>query len=448
MGKFTDALYHLNTSIDLYLKKDADNYTINFNRKLACAYNNKGLVHRDLGEFVEALKYMNKSLDLRCDDATLLEKERSRLAIERSYSHENLGLLYNDMCNYELALYHLQETLDIRNINLPPNHHLIAQVYNNLSRIYNLLGNPLKSFECTEQALTRQIQSLPDNHPHRGTMYNTLGEAYYSQGQYSMALLNFEKALNIYQSARTRSPLLEAIALSNMGIIMKVQGNYDEALKTFINALSIIERERPRHPDVARCLNNIGFAYRGKSDNATAIVYFNRALNFCKSYLTENNEVTAISYLNVASELNEDQYDLAMEYFQRVISIYDHIGLPHHHNIIRCHIYCGHFYRKIHNHQSALACYEKAIFHCEKASFPERHSLWIEVYTNFALEYYLMAEYGRALVEYEHALQHITEESLEIPRIYKSMDLCRRQIIETDVRQTMTFILDELAILP
>jgi len=363
--------------------------------------------------------------------------------VERSYCHENLALVYKDISTYELALHHLHEALNIRNEKLPSNHYMIAQVYNNLSGVYTILGNLSKAFECTEQALIRQIQSLPDNHPHRGTMYNTLGEAYYRQGQYAMAFLNFEKALHIYQAARTRSPLLEAIALSNMGSVMRAQENFDGALATFLQALPIIKCAKPRHPDVARCLNNIGFAYRGKGDNPKAIIYFNQALSFCQSNLGENNEVTAISYLSLAAEFNEDQYDLAMEYFERVITIYNHIGLPHHPNIISCHRHRGHLYRKRNDHYSALACYEKALFHCRGASLPQQHPLWVLVYTSSALEYYLMSEYHQALEEYEHALQHITEESLEIPRIYANMELCRRKIVEIDVSQTMTFLLDE-----
>jgi tetratricopeptide (TPR) repeat protein len=445
MGRHAEALHQLNISIDLYSKPNACNFITNFNRKLACAYNNKGLVHGERGEFTAALEYINKSLDLRHDDVTLSEKQRNRLAVERSYCHENLGLHYKDISEYELALHHLQEALNIRNEKLPSNHHSIAQVYNNLGRVYTLVGSQLKAFECVEQALTRQIQALPNNHPHRGTMYNTLGEAYFNQGKYPMAFLNFKKALELYQAARTLNPLLEVIALSNMGSVMKAQENFDGALQTFLQALPIIEREKPCHPDVARALNNIGFAYSGKRDSKTAIVYFTRALDFCRKHLTENNELTAISYLSLASEFAGEQYDLAMKYFQRVISIYDHIGLPHHINVIRCHAKQGLFYCKLHDHHSALSCYEKALFHCREASLPQQHPLWVQVYTNFAREYYLMSDYHQALEKYERALHYTTEESLEIPRIYASMDLCRRKIIEVDVLQTMTLLLDEVA---
>jgi tetratricopeptide (TPR) repeat protein len=445
MGRFTDALDHLNISIDLYMRPNACDYIINFNRKLACAYNNKGLVLREFGEFHAALECINKSLDLRKDDVTLPEQERNRLAVERSYNHENLALVYQDMSNYKLALHHLQETLNIRNEKLPSNHYMIAQVYNNLSRVYTFLGNSSEALKCTEQALTRQMQSLPDNHPHLGTMYNNLGQVYCQQGQYAMALVNFEKALHIYQAARTPNPLLEAVAFSNMGSVMKAQENFDGALTTFLQALTIIEREKPRHPDVARCLNNIGFAYRGKGDSPNAIMYFNKALNFCQSYLSENHEVTAISYVSLASEFTEDQYDLAMDYFQRVIAIYNHIGLPHHSNVIICHRHRGHLYCKRNDHQSALACYEQALFHCRiNASIPKRHPLWVLVYTSSAHEYYLMNEYHRALEEYEHALEHITEESLELPRISSSIELCRKKIVEIDNHQTIPFLLDEV----
>ncbi|CAM4754316.1 unnamed protein product [Rotaria magnacalcarata] len=444
MNKFPDAMNHLNISIDLYLRPNAYQHINRFNRKLASAYNNKGLVHSDLGEFTDALEYINNGLSLRHDDATLPENERKHLAIERSCSHENLGIVYRAMCNYKQALYHLEETLHIRNNYLPPNHYMIAQVYNNLSIVYCLIGNPLKSLECTELALTRQIQSLPENHPHRAAMYNSLGEVYYSQGQYPMALLNFEKALSIYKNERTGSALRETVALSNIGSVMIVQENYDGALQIFLQSFATIECEQPRHPRVALCLNNIGFAYRNKGDHSTAITYFNRALKFCQSYLPENSETTAISYLSVTSVLTENEYDLAVEYFEHVISIYNHIGLPHHQNIIRCHIYHGRLYRKMHDHQSALAWYKKAIFHCENAPLPQRHPLWVMIYTSSATEYHLMGDFSRTLIEYEYAIQHISDDSLEIPRIHSEIDLCRRKIIETDVRQTIAFMLDTL----
>jgi tetratricopeptide (TPR) repeat protein len=389
MGRFTDALDHLNKSIDLYTRPNACDYIINCNRKLACAYNNKGLVLKEIGEFNAALECINKSLGLRKDDATLPEQVRNRLAVERSYNHENLALVYQDMSNYELALHHLQETLNIRNEKLPSNHYMIAQAYNNLGRVYLVQGKSSEALKCIEQALTRQVQSLPDNHPHLSVMYNSLGEVYYNQGQFAMALVNFEKALHIHQTARTQSRLHEAIVFGNMGSVMKAQGNFDGALVTFLQALTIQKREKPRHPDVARSLNNIGFAYLGKGDSPTAIMYFKQALNFCQSYLAENNEITAISYLSLASQFTEDQYDLAMEYFQRVITIYNHIGLPHHQSITVCHTCRGHLYRKRNEHQSALTCYEQALFHCREASIPQQHPLWVGVYTSFAHEYEL-----------------------------------------------------------
>ncbi|CAF3740468.1 unnamed protein product [Rotaria magnacalcarata] len=133
-----------------------------------------------------------------------------------------------------------------------------------------------------------------------------------------------------------------------------------------------------------------------------------------------------------------------MNYFQRVISIYDHLGLPHHQNVIQCHRRCGYLYRKQHDHQPAFACYEQAIFHYEKASLPRRHPLWVLIYTNSADKYNFVVPYNRALEEYENALQHSSTESLKISRIYNAMDVCRSQIIKADVHQILILMLHEL----
>ncbi|CAF1276905.1 unnamed protein product [Adineta steineri] len=448
MNKFADALDYLNTSIDLYLKPNAYNYILNLNDNLACAYNNKGLVLMYQGEFTRALECTEKSLELRQDNSTLDKKRRDRLAVERSYCHENLGLLYKDMTNYDLSLYHLQKTLDIRNEKLPSNHYLTAQIYNNLSRVYLLMNKfSLKTFEYMEQALIKQIQSLPDDHPHRGSMYSTLGEAYYNQAQYSLAFSNFERALHIYQSVRTRNPLLEAVAFSNMGSVMKAQEDFDGALTTFLQALAIIEHEKPHHPDVVRCLVNIGSAYRGNNDRHNAMIYFDRGLKFCQSYLTEDSQMTAVCSSSLASVLNENEYDLAMEYCQRAITIYEHIGLPNHPSVVGCHKQRGHLYRQRGDPHSALTCYEKALFHCREASLSQRHSLWVQIYTSCAYEYNSIHDYHRELEGYEHALQHMPNDSLELPRIHKVMTSCRKRIIEADVRQTIMYILDKITTL-
>ena len=110
------------------------------------------------------------------------------------------------------------------------------------------------------------------------------------------------------------------------------------------------------------------------------------------------------------------------------------IGLPHHGSVIGALEQQGHCYRQCHAHHSALKCYEKAIFHCHEASFLQRHSLWVQIYTSYTYEYYSMQQYYRALEEYEHALEHIPDELLELSRIHTTMDLCRKKCIEEDVR--------------
>ncbi|CAF1516281.1 unnamed protein product [Didymodactylos carnosus] len=87
---------------------------VNFNRDVAAAYNNKGLVHQYLGEYDEALLNIYKSLDLRQDDATLSDQQCQRLVVERSYSHENLDLLHKVKAEYVEAQEEFERALSTR----------------------------------------------------------------------------------------------------------------------------------------------------------------------------------------------------------------------------------------------------------------------------------------------------------------------------------------------
>ena len=352
LNRFPDALQCLNTSIELYARIPRAEEETNLKRKLACAYNNRGLVYRSQHEFPNALENIQKSLELRTDDPNLSEQQRARLAIECSYSQENLSLVHKDLCEYSSALSHAQMVLDIRKKNLPSNHFMISQACNNIALIYTSLNNLPEATKYIEDALMSQIQALPGNHPHYSAMCVTLGQLYYVQGQYRMAISSYERALSINRQARVPNRLLEVTTLSNIGSVMRAQGNYDGALVYFLDALPVFEQAKPRHADIARTLNNIGFAYRESGRASEAIDYFTRALNFCNVHLKENDGLKATTYVALASVVPDDEYDLAMDYLQGAVNIYNHLGLPHHQDVIYSYQVRGSRHRQRDNHIS------------------------------------------------------------------------------------------------
>ncbi|CAF1036818.1 unnamed protein product [Didymodactylos carnosus] len=112
---------------------------------------------------------------------------------------------------------------------------------------------------------------------------------------------------------------------------MLEQGKFAEALSKFLHTLDINEKYMPRHPNYAEALNNVGFTYKN-GDIMNATDYFNRALEFCQTHLSETHEMTAITYLALELIMNEDQYQLAVDYINRATAIYNHLKLSCHQN--------------------------------------------------------------------------------------------------------------------
>lgn len=444
MKESTNALRCLDESIDLYNKMKTNENRTNLNRQLARPYNNKGLVYQNLGDYPLALENIQKSLDFRVDDPTLSEQERKQLSLDRSLSLENLCLVYVDMSNYRLALSNELQVLEIRQACLPSNHYLLSQCYNNLAFAYLRLNECQKAFEFLNKAMSIQVQCLPEDHPHLSKMYNNHGQVYYSQACYESALVNFQKALSIRRRGRVSDPSGEAILLSNIASVFRNQNNFDQALEYYLEALPIIQRFKPRHPDVVRALTNVGLAYRDKENRPMALVYFQEALKFCQTHLDPNHEMTASSYLAVASVLPVEEIHLAIEYLQHVIDIHYHCELTNHKNMIISYQQLGDCYSKQDQHALALKYYSEAISRVREGKFSSTDPLWIVLHVKIALEYLHLDNYDQAVEEYTEALSHVTEESSKMLIVQRNLDQGRQRILEYDVYSTINQMIQSI----
>ena len=417
-GRFGEALEYLNLSINGYENSDH----INTHTQRLDAYSYRGLIYKCCGDFDKALSDMQMALRISQDNTESVD------LITGTYVHENLGLLYKDNSQYELAFDHLRTALELQEKYLPKNHFSLAQTYNNLSLVLTAMGNHRMGLEYTTKARKIQCQSLPENHPHLATMYQTEATVLYSQSKYSDAFVLYEKAYHIYRSMPHCDPLLEASAISNMGSTLNIMGKYDQALDNFLKALEVQRRIAPNHPNMIKLLNNVAMAYWKKKDTSSSIEYSQQALKMCNETLSENHDLTATTYLILASKFDVDQYDLAMNYFNRILTIYnEYLHLPHHAHVIGCYNRMGIMHRKRREYQQAHQCFAKAIEIFTCAALPERHSLLTQIYINMALTHKEQDDLDQCLKDYQLALEHTINDSPELPEIQNAIETLKHQ---------------------
>ncbi|CAF3787882.1 unnamed protein product, partial [Rotaria sp. Silwood1] len=140
--------------------------TSNESDKAYC-YNFLGMIKRGLGQYEEAIKFYEKSLEI---DKIALPPNHPDLA----QSYNNIGNVYSDMGEYSKALSSYERSLEIKKIARPPNHPDLAISYNNIGSVYDNMGEYSKALSSYERSLEIKKIALPSNHPDLAASYNNI----------------------------------------------------------------------------------------------------------------------------------------------------------------------------------------------------------------------------------------------------------------------------------
>lgn len=166
----------------------------------AIAHNNLGLAYYDLKKYQEAIKNLNRAIEIdpRFDDA-----------------YNNLGIIYSDLGNYQEAIKNYDKAA-----NLYPLH---RDVYLNRCGAYIRIGNYRQAImDCTEAI---KINPLDE------AAYYNRGLAHYNLGIYQQALNDLTSAIKINPD--------DALAHRTISMVYLKLGNYQEAIKAIEQSILI-----------------------------------------------------------------------------------------------------------------------------------------------------------------------------------------------------------------
>ncbi|XP_017226134.1 protein TONSOKU isoform X1 [Daucus carota subsp. sativus] len=141
-----NAKKYFNSAMNLAksLKENSPNKS-NFLKEYIDAYNNIGMLQRDLENFDEALKMLTRGLQI-CDD-----EEVARLDDARSRLHHNLGSVYMGLRKWSEAQKHILE--DIHICNSIQHRQGEAKGYINLGELHNKVQKYDEAISCYKKAL-------------------------------------------------------------------------------------------------------------------------------------------------------------------------------------------------------------------------------------------------------------------------------------------------------
>jgi class 3 adenylate cyclase/tetratricopeptide (TPR) repeat protein len=183
-------------------------------------------MHERLGEYPDALKQVEKGLDI-------LDREETAEAAELRLI---AGLIHTRQGDYDKALNECQEGLRIA-------HALdevtaLARAYTLLGVINRQLGMSVLAIEYFEQAFA--LYERADDLQGQAISHNQMANAYFDLAQWEEAKQHYHRARGTFD--RIGNVYHRAFADNNLGGIARNQGRLDEALSFYRAGLETLER--------------------------------------------------------------------------------------------------------------------------------------------------------------------------------------------------------------
>ena len=243
----------------------------------------QGNAYADLGNSIEAIRFLNKSIE-----------------IDENYvdAYYNLAHIFQSLDKNQEAIDCYNKTIEIR-----PNY---FAAYNNLGNIYREQRDFEASLDCFKKAI--------EINPKYADSYNNMGNALTEMGELNAAVDSFKTALEIKPQF--------AEAYNNLGNIYREQRDFEASLDCFKKAIEI-------NPKYADSYNNMGNALTEMGELNAAVDSFKTALeikpqfaeayfNMGKAYQDHEKYSDAINCywgaLKINNQYADAHYNLGMIY--------------------------------------------------------------------------------------------------------------------------------------
>ena len=396
LGKFDDALEHLQNAAQIFLKNG-----LKKDPRLAPIYLNIGSIFHDKSKDLEAMDYYRKALSILSKNSIVDLELAGTLSLSIGQIFASHGESAEALEYFKNALkYHSDRGFE-RNPSI--------------ALIYGLMADSLYQQEKYAEALVYgekalQIYLLIYGEQHRTVVASYLDNAIYliHLGKQQEAGLLQEKAFQLFKKVYSDDHPQVGHIYIRMGSYFEGLEYSEAALEYYEKALQIFLKSLgEQHSDVAISYNKIGSHFSSKGNEVAALEYFQKALQIYQNIYGEQYPLVAASYFKIGTSLNrQKKHPEDMEHFQKALQIIKNIYGDQHSNIAT--IYCGigiclNSQRKYTN---ALEYFQKALLICVK-KYGEQHPRTAEIYNQIGLTIYFgnLGEDDAPLAYHKKALQ-------------------------------------------
>lgn len=269
-----------------------------------------GVIQRNLGNYVNALRFYNTALEL--------AKEIGD-SVQIAYSYNNIGGAYRLERNYTLALENIFHALRIfEKLNMPEG---VAYCTINIGIIYRKQSNFDLAREYFERTLS--IREELDDEFGKALALNQIVEIYYDQRKLDQALSSYQELRKLYEDLNDTKGI--AAVLGGIGGIKYLEGKYDEAKRYRREALSL-QRQIQNTEGIINNLDQLALISAQQNLFEEGDEYLDEAFKISSE---SKNVSFLIEHYKDKAEYNRirGNYENALKYFKRHTQLKDSVAI-------------------------------------------------------------------------------------------------------------------------
>lgn len=313
-----------------------------FIKHQAGAYNNKGILAQQNGDYKKALEHLFKCLKL---EESIDDKPGISVALM------NIGYIYNTLGDIDKAMNNWHKSLKIQEE--MGDKQGMAYSLNNMGSVYHHQGDIHKALDYLHRSL--KIQEEINDRKGISNSLNNIAGIYGNQGDHKKALEYYQRSLKIREELKDQRAL--ATGLNNVGYTYTKMGKSDKAMEYYQKSLEIREALNDKK-GIANSLSNIGSNYMKNGDKQKALECFKRALLL--QLEIKHKEGTATSFSRISElMLGIGKLDDALKYALQSMQISKELGFPEYINDAASIL--KEIYKRKGNYKEALAMHELEI---------------------------------------------------------------------------------------
>ncbi|XP_068688380.1 uncharacterized protein [Montipora foliosa] len=275
-----------------------------------------GMKQHLLGDFISALQYAKRALDVR---QKLFGEDHASTAD----SYHLLGITQHSLGDFNSALQSKQRALDLRIKLFGEEHATTANIYHSIGVIQHSLGDFIAALQSKKRALDLRIKQFGEDHESTADSYDSLWVTQHSLGHFTAALQSAQRALDVRKKLFGEDHASTANSYHSLGVIQHSLGDFTSALQSKQQALdSRIKQFGEDQASTANSYHSLGVTQHSLGDFTSALQSKQRALDVRIKLFGEDHASTAGSYDSVGvTQHSLGDFTAALQSAQRALDV-------------------------------------------------------------------------------------------------------------------------------